>query len=125
MDQSVIRVELRSDTSTRYDPPTWFKHGIFLKLKGAEHEPYPRLWVQCVKRYGSPHTTKVRLIQVPRGPAIVMSMAELEEKYESVVDHTMYDPIPEVEDPSVFNATEFYHSGVLGSECQKSNESGD
>jgi len=104
----VIRLELKVDTSTHYFQPTWVRHGIFLKLKGAEQEPYPRLWVQCLKMYGSAETTKVRLIQVPRGPAIVMSMAELEEKYESAGSRTIYDPIPEVEDTSVFNATEFY-----------------
>jgi hypothetical protein len=121
----VIRVDLRVDTSTRYFPPTWFKHGIFLKLKGAEREPYPRLWVQCLKMYGSSQTTKVRLIQVPRGPAIVMSMFELEEKYEFASARTIEGFLPEVEDPSVFNAVELYHSGVATPGCQRSNESGD
>ena len=108
MDHRVIRVEPKVDTSTRYYTPSWIRHGIFLKIKGAEREPYPRLWVQCLKMYGSSETTKVRLIQVPRGPAIIMSMAEIEEKYESTGEHTIYDPTPEVEEPSVFNAVEFY-----------------
>lgn len=108
----MIQVEPKVDTSTRYFPPTWFKHGIFLKLKGADKEPFPKLWVQCLKLYGSPHTTEVRLIQVPCGPAIVMSMAELEEKYEYAGSRTIEGYPPDVEDPSVFNAIAFYHSGV-------------
>jgi hypothetical protein len=108
----VIPIRPKKDISTRYFPPCWVRHGIFLKVKGADGEPEPKLWVQCIKSYGSSHTTKVRLIQVPRGPAIVISMAELEEKYEHAGMCSLDGFPPDVEDPSVFNATEFYHSGV-------------
>ena len=75
--------------------------------------------------YGSAETTKVRVIQIPRGPAIVMSMADLEEKYEYAGSRTIEGLLPEVDDVSVLNAVEFYHPGVVTSGCQKSNESGD
>lgn len=123
--QGMIPVPHRDPLSTRYYPPSWFHHGIFLRLKGAESEPTPQLWVQCLKLYGSAETSKARIIQVPKGPAIIMSMAELVEKYEYAGSRTLNGYPPDVEDPSVYNATDFYFGGVTTPECQKSNASGD